>query len=160
MRLLVLSLLAWLIPACSSSSSSCTLLGCQSGAHFQAAIRFTGNSDQVTIDVCKNNLCARGGAQRLSPTTGAPTCSVQGSIDAACNVTVQSGGNTLLTVDIPGPTATVSLDDLKDGDIYTIRVTRAATNETLVDVTKTVAYKTSQPNGPACAPTCKNADLS
>ena len=158
MRFVLYLLGLCLTPGCStSSSSSCTALACQSGAHFQGGIHFTSNSDTLTLDVCKNNACAHGTAARLSPTTGAPTCSVSGSIEAAC--AVSSDGATL-TIDIPGPTATTSLDDFKDGDIYRVRVTRAATNETLVDVTKTVTYKTSQPNGPSCEPTCKNADLS
>jgi hypothetical protein len=157
MRFLILVGLAWLAQGCSSSSSSCTELACQTGAHFQAGVRFTGNTDTLTVDVCKNNNCAHGTAARLSPTTGAPSCSVSGSIEAAC--AVSSNGATL-TIDIPGPTASASLDDFKDGDIYRIRVTRAATNETLIDVTKAATYKTQQPNGPSCAPTCKLADLS
>jgi hypothetical protein len=151
MRLLLLVwVCALLLPSC-STSSSCTLLACQSGAHFQSGIRFSGTGDQLTLDVCKNNVCARGTA------TGAPACAVSGvDLSATCGVSLGSGGNATLTVDIPA----ASLDDVKDGDVYRIRVTRASTNETLVDVTRTAAYRTSQPNGPGCDPTCKLADVS
>ena len=152
-------LTASLSPGC-SSSSSCTDVACASGAHFQSGVHLNGTNDQLTIDICKNNACAHGTAEARSATTGQPTCGVVGSIDAACSLTLGANGNATFAVDVPGPGASVNVDDLADGDIYRVRVTRAQTNESLVDVTKPVTYTKTQPNGPSCPPTCKHADFS
>jgi hypothetical protein len=134
-----------------ASSLSCSEAGCRPSVHFQSAIRVQGPSDTLALTVCRNGTCAHGTAKN----GGCSLDAVSTDLLVSCSLTTASG-TTTIAFDIPG----FNSDQLKDGDIYIFRVQRGATNESLVEVTRSATYTTTQPNGPGCGPTCKSADLS
>ena len=134
-----------------SNMQGCSEAGCLPSVHFQSAIRVQGPSDTLALTVCRNGTCAHGTVKG----GGCALDAVSTDLIVSCSLTTTSG-TTTIAFDIPG----FSSDQLKDGDVYVFRVQRGATNESLVEVTRSAAYKTSQPNGPGCGPTCKSADLS
>ncbi len=150
MRLFLwVSLLLLLTVSACSTSPSCATASCPSTVHFQGSLRFRSANDSLDVTVCKNGSCARG-------TVSQSACSVSGLIDATCRISIDGTGNGTLSVDFLAS----AKEDLKDGDLYTVRVLRGQTNESLVDVTKPVSYKTTRPNGPECEPSCRSADMS
>ncbi|MBI5536356.1 MAG: hypothetical protein HY898_26785 [Deltaproteobacteria bacterium] len=144
----VVGLLAILMGACvvdPSSDKACTMLGCQNGfvVAFQASSWPTG-SYQVALEADgRTVLCSA--TIPLAKGTPANACD-------ADDVQLGLSGSELAV-------AQQSLSEVRFlGTLpKQVRVIVRRDSSELAEQTYSPTYKTSQPNGPACEPTCTNA---
>jgi hypothetical protein len=146
-----------LVVAACSSQTTCTLVGCETGASWQRTLSVpSAQIPSLQVTVCRNGACDSGGVtQTGDPSTGF-ACAFGGplQLQARCGIAVTSNGAVTLT-------AYVTVDEraATDGDLYELRVVQPGAGTPVLDAKDTARYTTSQPNGPACAPTCKEATL-
>ncbi|MFP2906655.1 hypothetical protein ACLESD_16655 [Pyxidicoccus sp. 3LFB2] len=151
-----------------SGTFACTMIGCASQtvlvAVVDASLKVLRSS---TLTWCLNGAChslaLKGLPEKLEPDGGPVDHEVQFP-----SYEKRADGQPILHARIsPSPGAGFRLEaryapwsdaELKDGDAHTVTV-KTPQGRKLVDVSRTVKYSVSQPNGPNCPPTCLHGTL-
>lgn len=146
-----------LLPSCSTKSTSCTLIGCQSGATVKLLVSLPPDEMlHATVVACRNDACS----------SGTPASVPSGDGDRL--IVRLQGGVTVqgyLSTHVFSPTlqgfqldAVFSIeDDAADGDVYSVTVQNGGAPA--ASAKESVNYTASTPNGAACPPTCHNATV-
>lgn len=153
--------------ACASwfESDGCTDAGCITGV--SAALDVAGARADIAgskVVVCRNGQCEEGVLEATLGTDGEP---VTDETPLRCRFTNAAAPGRGPTCFARGGQAAVVLDfsyglandEANDGDRYEFRVVDKATSQTTVRKEGSVTFRMLQPNGPECAPTCKQATL-
>lgn len=135
---------------------SCTLIGCASGASVLVGLfpetdapRLTG----ATLDVCFNATCRSVVIQELP----AMNAIAELRLDADPRVLVSIAlTDPLQRIEIVASFSSDSFEVFRDGDEYRVRLV-GSESSTLADRAWSATYRTWQPNGPDCEPTCRSA---
>jgi hypothetical protein len=153
---LVAALLGLAACAGCASSKSCTLAGCDStvSASYDVPVA-RADLEGATLTVCKNGACSSAVVVRAPRAIPDPQflCPYDASTPIMCNVDVLSTTSAKIAIQYR-----VAPDDAHDGDAYTVTLKRA-TGEVVLTKSASASYTTTQPNGPSCEPTCKQASL-
>jgi hypothetical protein len=135
------------------------LVGCDSGASFDLGafsqsefVALTG----ATVEVCLNSVCRDQAIDTLPAPNNIEYLypggrSADPRIEVSLWRTDPSGAIELQVV-----VASTNPDLFADGDVYTIKVSGSSAGS-LADRAWSAAYRISQPNGPVCEPTCREA---
>jgi hypothetical protein len=137
-------------------TQECTLVGCDSGAFYMGSFALK-NTDPTTLQVtrCINGSCETAPVQATAPL--AFSCSTATRL--WCNLGVSADGTTgVLWLNFLPPAGADPLTSLQDGDQYVVSLARPG-QLPVVTLSATAGYRTSKPNGPNCAPTCKQVQL-
>jgi hypothetical protein len=141
---------------CGGPTQGCRLVGCESVVSGTYSLT-AQPADLVgaTITVCRDAACFNQVIQQVTYTTGSSQvmCPYDATNPILCNVTAASGGSSINIRFIVDP------NTAHDGEAFTVSVVATSGGSALVSAQKTVQYTTSQPNGPDCEPTCKQASL-
>jgi hypothetical protein len=138
------------------TSQSCTLVGCGPAVRIKLQT-LPWSFEQMrtlTVEMCQNDLCLTGALASLTgeaPTAGGGlglTLPLDGRLVSA-TVWAQEGGGFYVELSWTGPAAT-----LTDGDVFSVKLS-SPEGQIVDSVEKTVTYRTFNPNGPSCGPTCK-----
>lgn len=156
--LFAIPLLLLLLPACSTKSNTCTLLGCQSGATVKALVNLPPDEMlHATVVACRNGACASGTPTTL-PTADGDRLLIHlsgGGITAQAFVMTHVFSPTLKGYELD--TEFSIGDDALDGDMYSVTVQNGGAPAATAMGTAT--YALSTPNGADCPPTCHNATI-
>jgi len=133
----------------------CTLVGCNSSV--SAALSTTLSESEVAkakVIACRNDVCTEGSLGMSSGT-------INGSRFYVCSFAsaTRINGPSCEGDSIGSLVFKFGLDDgaAKDGDRYSFKV--VVNGEVKGEKSGSVTYKTAQPNGPSCGPTCSQAEL-
>lgn len=133
----------------------CSLVGCNSSV--SAALSTTLSDSEVAkakVIACRNDVCSEG-------SLGVSNGTINGSRFYVCSFASASGitGPSCEGESIGSLVFKFGLDDgaAKDGDRYSFKV--VVNGEVKGEKTGSVTYKTAQPNGPSCGPTCSQAEM-
>ena len=109
----------------------------------------------ATVTVCRNGACSSAVVVKAVRQIADPQflCPYADPNPITCNVDVGSASSANIKI-----AYRVSPVDAHDGDSYAVTIQRT-NGDVLVTTTKSVSYTTTQPNGPSCDPTCKQASL-
>lgn len=137
---------------------SCTLIGCDSGAHYMGDFSL-GGADPTTLEFsqCINGVCATAPVQPYATSKSSFSCATPQR--SYCEVFLRPDTATAsLWLRILPPRGTDPSVSLQEGDRY--EVTLGIPGQApLVKLSATAGYRTTQPNGPGCAPVCKQVAL-
>lgn len=133
----------------------CTLVGCNSSV--SAALSTTlaeGEVAKAKVIACRNDECTEGSLGMSSGT-------INGSRFYVCSFAsaTRINGPSCEGDSIGSLVFKFGLDDgaAKDGDRYSFKV--VVNGEVKGEKSGAVTYKTAQPNGPSCGPTCSQAEM-
>ena len=138
---------------------ACTLVGCESGARLELAAVPASELARLTgarIEVCFAGTCKQGVIDTLPTANDVKSLNLgspgESRIEVMLARTDPSG-----VLEIELVIASEDHERFHEGDVYTIRLT-AADGSHLVDRAWSVSYRTWQPNGSDCEPTCRYAE--
>lgn len=135
------------------ASQQCAKAGCSSHVQYQTTVSVPlASVTQLEAKLCWNSICATRQVYQPAQSASGYSCEVAGVMQTSCQLT-PSGGGLLFAVSFLGPSS-----EWKDGDLFTIEL-GVPGQAPLVKVQKAAVYKTTQPNGPGCEPTCFSASL-
>jgi hypothetical protein len=144
-----------------SSSKDCTDVGCESGAMLTRTVAVTdAEASALVITACRNDACVTGtkstrAGDQLNPYS--IVYAFTGPIPSYAFVAQAASGGHQVELHI-GNTESEN-KNMKDGDVYTITITKPGETSPTLKVTSTASYSTSEPNGAECGPTCKSTSL-
>jgi hypothetical protein len=144
--------------SCGSDEKTCSTVGCDANVTIITDLSMTFEQLQKsTISVCRNDVCLMGSFSTLNARP-APGTGVIIPISADANA------HASVIVSLPASGIGLSLDvywnsvdptQLQNGDVYRLVVLDEA-GLMQVSIQETVPqYEESHPNGPDCAPTCR-----
>ena len=139
-----------------ASSKSCTLVGCESAvsASYEVPVA-QADLEGATVTVCKIAACSSALVVKEARPIPEPQflCPYDAATPITCNVDVASPSSAKIAIQYR-----VAPTDAHDGDAYTVTIKRAS-GDVVFTKNKSASYTTTQPNGPSCEPTCKQAAL-
>lgn len=135
----------------------CTLIGCTSGATYLDNVPLNGQ-DPALMEVtrCINGACESAPVKAIPGTTSSFTCGTASRF--FCELSVPNPTTASLFVEIPPPTGTDPLVSLQDGDQYVVTI-GVPGQPAWLKLSATAGYQVHRPNGPGCAPVCKQVAL-
>lgn len=150
--------LALVVCGCHSDDEpllACTQIGCDSGSELDAGafsdVQLTG----ARIKVCLNSTCADQVIATVPAPNDVKTLRWNPPSDPRIEITLgRTAPSGLIEVDV-----TVRSDRpeaFEDGDVYAVSLTDSGGGE-LAARAWSVKYRTWQPNGPRCEPTCRSS---
>jgi hypothetical protein len=136
---------------------ACTLIGCDSGASFDLGAFAEADAARLTgarIELCFNATCSEAVIEELPPPNDLRAVQVgQGEPSGRVEIwRTDPSGAVELIVHVSG-----AYDLFTDGDVYAVSIV-GSDQVALVERSWSVTYRTSQPNGPDCEPTCRMQD--
>jgi hypothetical protein len=136
---------------------ACTLIGCDSGASFGLGSFAEADAARLIgarIELCFNDTCAEAVIDELPAPNDVRQVAVgDGELSRRVEIwRTDPSGAIELIVHVSG-----AYDLFTDGDVYAVSVI-GSDQAPLVDRSWSVTYRTSQPNGPDCEPTCRMQD--
>ncbi|MFN7131355.1 MAG: hypothetical protein ACK4N5_04690 [Myxococcales bacterium] len=158
-----LLLCAPLALSCGSLHGHCTLVGCEwQGA--LAELDLQSDVDELRGSAwraCLNGACSSFGLVERASNTSLPhfDCQLSGPVNGHCFIHSPADANhRVLDPNAWSARFELSSEVLRDGDRWQLEG-RAPDGRVLAAIEKTVTYRRSTPNGPDCAPTCVQAQL-
>lgn len=133
-----------LVPGCEATETkACTMMGCQSGfgVAFQTASWPTGTWKVIAQTPTGERVCT---VALPLPSDGQPQCTGQLQLGTSGSA-LAPAQHALSGVQLPDTPTSVTLEVLRDG--------KSVAKKTFAPV-----YKTTQPNGAGCEPTCTQAN--
>lgn len=145
-------------PMVNAEPGICSVVGCTSGASFFDVISLNGQDPaMMQVTRCINGMCETAAVRAVPGTSNGFTCSTASRL--FCDLTVaQDKVSASLYIEMPAPTGTDPLQSLQDGDQYDLMI-GVPGQPAVVKLSATAKYLITRPNGPGCAPTCKQAPL-
>ena len=140
------------------SSKLCSEVGCLNGAQLTRPLAVSdAQALALVVTVCRNQACSTGTRASGQENPSSIVFSFTGSVQVFGYVDQTGSGGRELQLQIDDSES--ETENLHDGDVYAVKVIVPGSKTALLDVTSTATYTTSQPNGPACEPTCKSTTL-
>lgn len=144
-----------------ASSKSCTDVGCESGAMLTRNVTVTtAEAQALVITACRNDVCVTGTKSTKSEDQLNPHSVVYaftGAIPSYAFVAETASGGHEVELHVGNTEA--ENKNMKDGDVYRVKITKPGETSPTLDVTSAASYSTSEPNGAECGPTCKSTSL-
>lgn len=133
---------------------ACTELGCLDTVSYEGKLAVTAKDlPQLKVRLCRNNTCVD---TRPRGQGDSYECNGPATFNWSCHLTVQGDG-VQLRVDV-GPNRGPKAPPLRDGDRYRLTIT-GPDRKPLVNIDQQARYFDVRPNGPRCAPVCRQATL-
>ena len=145
-----------------SSSHTCTVIGC--GAAVKAWLPYSeplATLDGTTAEFCRNDEVCFEGLAHFIPSDSNPSLTFSMKSTASGDEATLAGHVIAYSVSADPAVlyfeyAPGDVEDLVDGDLYTIELAGPAPTSFIGNVS---AYLVSHPNGPDCEPTCKSFEF-
>jgi hypothetical protein len=155
-----------------TTTKTCTLVGCESGATLAVDVRAPSSATRMRVEICRGATCvatagdadagdadAGGTGVVVDPNAPDVDCGLPAGPTPAgyarCDVTPQSPGRIQFVASLN----VADTSELHDGDTYRLRVYVAGSATPLVDVSESVHYEAVYPNGRDCDSGCMQASV-
>jgi len=152
LRFIAFAVLSLTVACGGDENYVCTLLGCDNGADFRLASVPESGLVGANVAVCFRDACSGWVINELP--TDVTYVRLEPPGDPRIDITISPRGSDAFEIDIS--VASDRYELFEDGDVYTATIT-AANGTTLLERAWSVDYRTWQPNGADCEPTCRSS---